>query len=157
MGQELMKTFRFLDRNDIQPMLDLAYKFVHERGLAGTDFDKTEYNFTVKNWFATAAIKPLGTFLNDELIGFAMLVNDRVFYNNRHRISVDLVYVLPEHRSADYYQELLDWVFEMCADKGIEIVRTSAINYVLEYHDQQNIMFRNGFKQTDTIWESDAS
>lgn len=157
MGQVMIKTFRFLDKKDIGPMLDLAYKFVYERGLAGTDFDRTAYNFTVKNWFATAAIKPLGTFIDNELIGFAMLVNDRVFYNHRHRVTLDLVYVLPEYRSADYYQQLLDWVFDMCADKGIEIVRTSIINYVLDYNDQQNIMFENGFKQIDTIWETDAS
>jgi hypothetical protein len=156
MGQELMKTFRFLDKNDIQPMLDLAYKFVYERGLAGTDFDKTTYNFTVKNWFVDAAIHPLGTFINDELIGFAMLVNDRVFYNNRHRVSVDLVYVLPEYRSAQYYQELLDCIFVMCSQMGVEVVRTSAINYVLDHDEQQGIMYRNGFKQTDAIWERDA-
>jgi hypothetical protein len=152
-----MKTFRFLTKNDIQPMLDLAFKFVHERGLADTDFDRIAYNFTVKNWFATSAIRPLGTFVDDQMVGFAMLVDDRVFYNNKRRISVDLIYILPQYRNFSYYQELLDYIFDICSQQGIEVVRTSAINYLLPFNQTQDIMIQNGFKQTDTIWETDAS
>lgn len=157
MGTNMIKTFRFLITNDIQPMLDLAFKWIHERGLADTDFDRIAYNFTVKNWFATSAIRPLGTFINDELVGFAMLVDDRIFYNNKRRISVDLVYILPQHRDHSYYQELLNHIFDLCSHEGIEVVRTSAINYVLPFNQTQDIMISNGFKQTDTIWETNAS
>jgi hypothetical protein len=149
--------FRKLEEDDIGAMLDLAFKAVYERGLADTEFDKQAFNFTVKNWFVKPTLEPLGIFLNDQLIGFAMLAYDKVFYSGRMRASIDLIHITAQHRDSNYYELLLKFVFKMCDDKGIDLIRTSSINYGLDSNKKESLLYSNGFKQTDTMWERDAS
>lgn len=151
------KYFRKLEKDDIGAMLDLAYKAVHERGLADTDFDRQAFNFTVKNWFVKPTLEPLGVFLDNRLIGFAMIAYDKVFYSGRMRASIDLIHVDSQYKDMNYYEQLLRFVFKMCEDKGIDLIRTSSVNYGLDSNNKEHLLYSNGFKQTDTIWEKDES
>jgi hypothetical protein len=149
--------FRKLEQHDIGAMLDLAYKAVHERGLADVDFDKQAFNFTVKNWFVKPTLEPVGIFLNDQLIGFAMIAFDKVFYNGRRRASIDLIHVDTGYKDLNSYEQLLQFVFQLCEDKGIAVIRTSSLNYGLDSSKKEHLLYTSGFKQTDTIWEKDES
>lgn len=152
-----MLIYKKIEKNDLAPFLDLANKMIYERGLNETDFDRTVFNFNVKNWLVDPSVLCFGSWLNDELIGFTLLMIDYPLHNKNKRMNIELLYVIPQYRTVDYYKELLGFVYAKSKELKIDILRTQITNFTLDNIEMSNVMMNVGFKLADSIYDLEIS
>jgi hypothetical protein len=66
---------------------------------------------------------------------------------------LELLYVLPEHRTMDYYKELVGFVYSKSKELKIDTLRTPITNFTLDQNEMSMMMMRVGFKIADTIYD----
>ena len=148
-----MLIYKKILKEDMAQFLELANKMIYERGLNETDFDRTMFNFNIKNWLVDPSILCFGSWLGETLIGFSLLLIDHPLHNKNKRMNLELLYVLPEHRTIEYYKELVGFVYSKSKELKIDILRTPITNFTLDQNEMSMMMMRVGFKIADTIYD----
>jgi len=148
-----MKVARTLTPKDINALLDLSYKAVFERGLVGTDFNKQNFNFQVKNLLISAEFKSFGLFVGHTLMGFAIINCFSLPWSMTKKCLIYLLHLDPHNRTLENYQILLDTVTEFCAERNVHHIVTCGEAYLLDEHNKHNFFIQNNFTQQDTVWE----
>lgn len=148
-----MLIYKKIQKEDLGHFLDLANKMIYERGLNETDFDRTMFNFNIKNWLVDPSVLCFGSFIDEELIGFTLLMIDHPLHNKNKRMNIELLYVIPQYRTVEYYKELLGFVYAKSKELKIDILRTQMTNFTLENIEMSTVMMGVGFKLADTIYD----
>ena len=73
---------RQLDEKDFKDFYTLAYKALIERNDIGTDFDQAHFTVIIKNILVNRQHITIGLFDQDIMCGFAILMIERMPYNN---------------------------------------------------------------------------
>lgn len=146
-------SIRKLTERDISQALELAYKAAYEYGFVNTEFNKTSFNFKVKNVFVQPNSESFGLFLDNEMIGGVVLNYDFLPWNESQRMIIDFLHISPSHRSLESYQFVLNYIKSHARLKNIETIRVTASNFSLNGLEKESLLHSNRFMTTDIIWE----
>ena len=148
---------RKLTDRDGNQGLELAYKAAYESGLVTTEFDKSIFNFKIKSIFVQPHSESFGLFIDEEMVGFAVVVYDFLPWNDHKRMIIDFFHVCPEYRSTDTYQVMMDHLRSVALQGDIKTIRMVSSNILLNANDREILMNMNGLKRTDVVYEGEIN
>jgi len=146
-------SIRKLSERDITEGLELAYKAAYEYGFVNTEFDKTSFNFKVKNVFVQPNSESFGLFFNNQLIGFVVLGYDFLPWNDHQRMIINFLHIAPDYRNLESYQYVLNHCKAHARSRDIQTIRVTASDFVLNGLDKDTLLHSNRFMAADIIWE----
>lgn len=144
---------RDLTHKDHQEFYTLAYKSFVERNDITIDFDKARFNSIVKNTLVHESHKNVGLFDNDILVGFAVIMLEKVPFSGEPIAVFDLVHTDVSHRTVDSYQLLMNAIFAITNNNKIKRIALNAKNILLEDDLKKILLQQNNFYQTSVNWE----
>lgn len=144
---------RLLTHKDHQEFYTLAYKSFVERNDITIDFDKIRFNNIVKNTLINEGHKTVGLFEDDILVGFGVVMFERVPFSGENIAIYDLVHTDIAHRNVDAYQKIIEATTAVIQNNNVKRVALNTKNIILENDLKQILLQKNNFYQTSVNWE----
>lgn len=144
---------RFLDEKDFKDFYTLAYKALIERNDMGTDFDKPHFNAIIKNILVHPQHIKIGLYDNDIMSGFAILLIERMPYNNDLVGIFDLIHTDTAHRNVEDVQMLFDACYEKIKNTGVKKLVLNERNCALDGEKKRILLAKNHFVVPTINWE----
>ena len=148
-----MNEIRILGVKEISQLIELATKAVYERGYADIDFDKTNFNIQIKQLLSLHNNISFGLFKENILIGFIIAQTGIDPWSTKRKCHIQYLHMDTSHRHKEYYQLLLDAVYNYCKEKNITNIKTSTTCYLLDKNERLEFLIKNGFQEIDVVWE----
>jgi len=105
MGQ----TIKAITQEHYSDGLDLAKQSIKE--LYGIEkFDPIDFNFKVKNLFVLPGNITRGIFIDGKMIGFFIMSEHNILWNNDKKLSIDFFYAQPEFRTRENMDTIYNYV-----------------------------------------------
>ena len=144
---------RQLDEKDFKDFYTLAYKALIERNDIGTDFDQAHFTVIIKNILVNRQHITIGLFDQDIMCGFAILMIERMPYNNDLIGVFDLVHTDTAHRNIADVQMMLDTCYDKIKNTAIKKLALNEKNVVLDGEKKRILLTKNNFMIPSINWE----